>query len=209
MGHFITFEGGEGSGKSTQWQLLAQALKAQGLPTVATREPGGTPAGRAIRQLLLTPEGHALEALPELLLYGADRAHHLTQVIRPALAAGQWVICDRYQDSTTVYQGLVRGLDSEMIQTLAQWTTEGLKPRLTFLLDLPPEVGLARSKSRLESEASSEDRFENEALEFHQQVRAGFLELAQAESERFEILDATQEVEALHQIILEKVLALP
>lgn len=208
MGHFITFEGGEGSGKSTQWNLLAQALKTKGMPTVATREPGGTPAGRAIRQLLLTPEGHALEALPELLLYGADRAHHLTQVIRPALAAGRWVICDRYQDSTTVYQGLVRGLDSKMIQTLANWTTGGLKPRLTFLLDLPPELGLARSKSRLESEASSEDRFESETLEFHQQVRAGFLELAEAEPERFAVLDANQDVEELHQTILTKVLAL-
>ncbi len=205
MGKFISFEGGEGSGKSTQWQRLAQALEARGLPVLATREPGGTPAGAAIRRLLLTPEGTALDPLAELLLYAADRAHHVQQVLLPALQEGKWVLCDRYQDSTTVYQGLVRGIPADRIQALAQWTTEGLQPHLTFLLDLPPEIGLQRSKSRLAAEKSGEDRFEQEAIEFHQKVRAGFLKLAQQEPKRFVILDATQDMTTLHQKILQRV----
>lgn len=208
MAKFLSFEGGEGSGKTTQWQLLTRALQERGIPLVATREPGGTPAGMAIRRLLLTPEGSALEPLPELLLYAADRAHHVAQVIAPALQAGKWVLCDRYQDSTTVYQGMVRGIAEDRIQTLAQWATGGLKPHLTFLFDVAPEVGLQRSKSRLAEQNSREDRFETEAVHFHEKVRQGFLKLAKREPERFVVLDASLDPETLHQRVLNKVLTL-
>ncbi|ADH64314.1 thymidylate kinase [Allomeiothermus silvanus DSM 9946] len=187
-GWFITFEGPEGAGKSTQVKLLAPWLEAQGREVVLTREPGnGGWLGVEVRRLVLLSEPMSPEA--EYLLYSADRAEHVRRVIAPALAAGKVVLCDRYLDSSLAYQGYGRGLDLGWLRAVAVGVTQGLKPHRTFLLDLPPEVGLARFAGR--------DRLEREPLEFHQRVRAGYLELAKAEPQRFVVLDATQSPEAI------------
>jgi len=200
---FITFEGGEGSGKSTQLEKLSRALKAQGLDVLQTREPGGTEIGQLIRRTLLTGESQSIHPLTELLLYSADRTQHVRQVIRPALEQGKTVLCDRYQDSTLVYQGYGRGLDLGTINILGQWATDDLMPQWTMLLDCPADVGLARSKARLEAQNSGEDRFEKEALDFHERCRKGFLDLAKNNPERFLIVDATQDPEKVHTEILQ------
>jgi len=207
MGFFITFEGGEGSGKTTQLEKLAQTLEAEGYAVFKTREPGGTFTGAKIRQILLNGDHQDIQPLTELLLYAADRAQHVQEVLRPALAADKIVLCDRYQDSTDVYQGAARGLDKQWVQTLADLATGGLKPDCTLLLDLPVELGLQRSKNRLAEENSGEDRFEKEALEFHEKVRAGFLKKAQEEPKRFLVIDATQNLDEIHQEILNKIQA--
>ncbi|MCS7068824.1 MAG: dTMP kinase [Meiothermus sp.] len=186
-GLFLTFEGPEGAGKTTQTRLLAAWLEAQGYPVVQTREPGGTRLGQAIRGLLLHQEAMCAEA--EYLLYSADRAEHMQTLIRPALLKGQVVLCDRWLDSSLAYQGYGRGLDLGWLHQVAQGATQGVKPHKTFLFDLPPEVGLQRFEGR--------DRLEREPLEFHRRVRQGYLELARAEPERFVVLDATQTPEAL------------
>ncbi|GIW27010.1 MAG: thymidylate kinase [Meiothermus sp.] len=186
-GLFITFEGPEGAGKSTQARLLAEWLRAKGREVVLTREPGGTRLGQAIRGLLLHQDHMCAEA--EYLLYSADRAEHMQTLIRPALQQGQVVLCDRWLDSSLAYQGYGRGLDLGWLRAVAQGATQGIRPHKTFLLDLPPEVGLERFEGR--------DRLEREPLEFHRRVRQGYLELAQAEPERFVLLDATQPLEAL------------
>lgn len=186
-GLFITFEGPEGAGKSTQARLLAEWLRAKGREVVLTREPGGTRLGQAIRGLLLHQDHMCAEA--EYLLYSADRAEHMQTLIRPALQQGQVVLCDRWLDSSLAYQGYGRGLDLGWLRAVAQGATQGIRPHKTFLFDLPPEVGLERFEGR--------DRLEREPLEFHRRVRQGYLELAQAEPERFVLLDATQPLEAL------------
>lgn len=186
-GLFITFEGPEGAGKSTQARLLAEWLRGQGREVVLTREPGGTQLGQEIRHLLLHQGQMCAEA--EYLLYSADRAEHMQTLIRPALQQGQVVLCDRWLDSSLAYQGYGRGLDLGWLRAVAQGATQGIGPHKTFLFDLPPEVGLKRFEGR--------DRLEREPLEFHRRVRQGYLELAQAEPERFVILDATQPLEAL------------
>lgn len=186
-GLFLTFEGPEGAGKSTQKRLLADWLEQQGLAVVETREPGGTRLGQAIRELLLHQDHMCAEA--EYLLYSADRAEHMQTLIQPALLRGQVVLCDRWLDSSLAYQGYGRGLDLAWLRQVAQGATLGVKPRKTFLFDLPPEVGLQRFEGR--------DRLEREPLEFHLRVRQGYLELARAEPERFVVLDATQTVEEL------------
>lgn len=186
-GLFITFEGPEGAGKSTQARLLAEWLRGQGREVVLTREPGGTQLGQEIRHLLLHQGQMCAEA--EYLLYSADRAEHMQTLIRPALQQGQVVLCDRWLDSSLAYQGYGRGLDLGWLRAVAQGATQGIRPHKTFLFDLPPEVGLKRFEGR--------DRLEREPLEFHRRVRQGYLELAQAEPERFVILDATQPLEAL------------
>ena len=175
---FITLEGGEGAGKTTQQSLLAEQLRQEGYACLCTREPGGTALGKALRDLLL--HGDPMTPLAELLLYAADRAEHVSKVITPALAAGQVVICDRYTDSTLAYQGYGRGLDLGQIRQLNHLATGGLQPHLTLWLDLPPEVGLARARS-LQSEA---DKLEREHLEFHRRVYRGFQALAAAEPQR-------------------------
>ena len=208
MALFLTFEGGEGSGKSTQIKLLSDALLARGLPCLLTREPGGTEIGVEIRKILLDGQNHHLNDLAELLLYTADRAQHIAETIRPALAAGKIVLCDRFADATVAYQGFGRQLDPSLIAKLNDLATGGLKPNRTFLLDLPIPVGLRRAQARLEKQNSSEGRFEAEALSFHEAVRQGYLSLAQAEAKRFLVIDANAEIEIIHQQILDEIATL-
>ena len=201
---FISFEGIEGCGKTTQVQRLASVLAERGIPHVVTREPGGTRVGRKIRRILLDPAHEEMEALTELLLYAADRAQHATQVIRPALAAGHWLICDRFADATTAYQGYGRGQDLGLLDSLHEVTTQNMWPQITLLLDCPGEIGLKRARQRLAAIAPQdrEDRFELEVRSFHQRVREGYLKLAAEHAERFIVLDGTLSPERLHQQIV-------
>jgi dTMP kinase len=191
---FITLEGIEGSGKTTQIRRLAEFLEDKGVDCVTTRQPGGTLIGENIRSILLDPANSALEPLAELLLYMADRAQHINELIRPALKNGKTVVCDRYFDATLVYQGFARGLSIELIGQLHQLLFDDLKPDVTLLLDLPPQVGLERAWRQLNNgqRSGDESRFEAEAVAFHEKVRAGYLELARLEPERFRIIDAVQ-----------------
>ncbi len=193
---FITLEGIEGSGKTTQIDFLVQYFENQGRQCVTTREPGGTPIGGKIRAILLAPESKDLDPTSELLLYMADRAQHINSVIKPSLAAGKIVICDRYFDATLVYQGFARELDIGIIQRLHALLFNDLKPDLTFLLDLEPREGLARAWKQIHGgqRSNGESRFEKETLAFHEKVRAGYLELARLEPDRFRIIDATRDV---------------
>ncbi|MFS8876484.1 dTMP kinase [Thermostichus sp. OS-CIW-31] len=183
-GVFITLEGGEGVGKTTQQALLVERLRQEGYACLCTREPGGTALGKTLRELLL--HGDPFSPLAELLLYAADRAEHVSKVIAPALAAGQVVVCDRFTDSTLAYQGYGRGLDLEKIRQLNRWVTDGLQPDLTLWLDLPPEVGLERARSRSSGavELAVQSTNEQEGLEFHRRVYCGFETLAAAEPQR-------------------------
>ena len=195
MSFFITFEGIEGSGKTTQLLLLQAYLQALGYQVAATREPGGCPISDAIRALLLNPENDNMAARTELLLYSAARAQHVDEVIRPALAEGKIVLCDRFSDATTVYQGAGRGLDLAQLETINKFATDGLVPDLTLLLDYPVEAGLQRARTRNRNDKlEAEGRFELEALAFHQRIRHGYLELAQSRN-RFCIIDALGDVE--------------
>jgi len=179
QGRFIAFCGGEGGGKSTQIRLLAEHLLRHGVPAVITREPGGTPGGAQLRQLLLTASGGNWEPEAEALLMVADRVQHLAQVIRPALDAGSHVLTDRYAYSTFAYQGAGKGVAMPFLQALHRDACGDFWPDLTFILDLDPEKGVARSKRRLVVEASTEDRFEKLSLDFHSRVRAEFRRLAE------------------------------
>lgn len=197
QGVFITFEGIEGCGKSTQAKRLGKSLGRMGIAHVMTLEPGGTEIGRKMRQVLLDSRNKHLTPLAELMLYAADRAQHVEEVIKPALRAGKWVICDRFSDATVVYQGAARGQDRTLIRLLNRVVTDGIQPHLTFLLDCPVEVGLRRARGR---NMKGQDRFEKEALSFHHKVRSGYLDLARKNKRRFVILDATanrKEIEAL------------
>ena len=198
-GIFITFEGGDGAGKTTQSELLAAWFEARGFEAVRTRDPGGTPLGRAVRELLL--HGEHVDQRAEALLYAADRAQNISEVVRPALARGAAVIQDRYIDSSLAYQGAGRELPATEIRGLSEWATAGLWPRLTVLLDVSPEL----AASRREAAGQAADRLEREADEFHARVREAFLALAAAEPERFLVLDAALSVEELHQAILARV----
>jgi dTMP kinase len=191
---FITLEGIEGSGKTTQIRRLVEFLEDKGVDCVTTRQPGGTQIGENIRSILLDPANSALEPLAELLLYMADRAQHINELIRPALKNGKTVVCDRYFDATMVYQGFARGLSIELIGKLHQLLFDDLKPDVTLLLDLSPQVGLERAWQQLNNgqRSGDESRFEAEAVAFHEKVRAGYLELARFEPERFRIIDAAQ-----------------
>jgi dTMP kinase len=191
---FITLEGIEGSGKTTQINRLVEFLEDRGIECVTTRQPGGTLIGKNIRSILLDPANSALEPLAELLLYMADRAQHLNELIRPALQSGKTVVCDRYFDATRVYQGFARGLSIELIGQLHQLLFDDLKPDVTLLLDLSPQVGLKRAWQQLNNgqRSGDESRFEAEAVAFHEKVRAGYLELARLEPDRFRIIDADQ-----------------
>jgi dTMP kinase len=194
MSLFITFEGIEGSGKSTQIGRLAERLRRRGAQVVVTREPGGCPIADAIRRILLHPDSSALVPRAELLLYAAARAQHVDEVIRPALAQGKIVLCDRFVDATVAYQGEGRGLDANLIASLNDLAADGLLPHLTLLLDMPVEVGLRRARDRNSAADNGEDRFERESLAFHDRVRAGYLKLARREK-RFRIIDADAPVE--------------
>ena len=185
-GRFITLEGGEGAGKSTQLQIVARCLTAAGIPFLTTREPGGTSRAEAIRGLLLSPgEREPMASETELLLMFAARAQHVKQRIEPALATGTWVLCDRFTDATRAYQGGGRGLDLSQIDALAAWVHGDCWPDLTLLLDVPAAQGLARAEKR-----SAKDRIEQEALVFFERVRAHYLAQAAAEPERFRVIDA-------------------
>jgi len=201
---FLTVEGVEGAGKSTFIGLLKEALKAQGIDVLRTREPGGCALGLQIRPLLLAAS-QKMDRRAELFLFLADRAQHVAEVIRPALARGQWVICDRCADSSIAYQGYGRGMDVEVLQQLNDHATDGLWPDITFLLDLPVEVGLERALTRngREGLTQSEGRFEAETLVFHQRIREGFLARAGRWPERFRVLDATKSPEELQQAALQ------
>lgn len=200
-GLFITFEGGEGSGKSTQAQLLALALRFGGGQCILTREPGGTPQSEEIRALLVTGAPDKWTAMAELLLFQAARVEHYAGLIEPSLAAGKHVICDRFVDSSRVYQGMAKNLGVEAVDRLHAETI-GLLPDLTLLLDIDPEIGLARANLR----GGEETRFESYAPPFHRQLRAGFLELAAKNSERFAVLDAEMDVQNLHHAIIETII---
>jgi len=186
-GRFITFEGGEGVGKTTQIALLRQRLEAAGRAVLATREPGGTAGAEEIRRLLVTGEPGRWDAWSEALLIAAARRDHVERVIRPALAAGTWVLCDRFLDSTLAYQGAVLGTES--IEALHALVFGRLRPELTLLLDLDPAVGLARAGQRPGGEA----RFEARGLEWHRKLRAAFLAIAEAEPRRVRVIDAARE----------------
>jgi dTMP kinase len=197
MSRFITFEGIEGCGKSTQLQLLAELLKAQGQVVTTTREPGGCPIADQVRAILLDAAHQALVPTAELLLYAAARAQHVAEVIRPALREGRIVLCDRFTDATIAYQGYGRGLSQSLITELNRLATGGLRPDLTVLLDCPVEVGLSRALARINAaEGAREERFEQESGLFHQRVREAYLVLAAQEADRFVIVDGSGSVEA-------------
>jgi dTMP kinase len=195
---FITFEGIEGCGKSTQARRIANRLENEGVPLVLTREPGGTPVGRHIRQILLSSGNRDLHPLAELFLYEADRAQHMARVIEPALAEKKWVLCDRFFDATTVYQGFARGQDLEMTARLNEMASFGVKPDVTFLLDCPVNVGIKRAlKRNAQGEEPGQDRFEREKAVFHEAVRDGYLSLAGSHPDRFIVVDATNKEDIL------------
>ncbi len=187
---FITFEGIDGCGKSIQISKFGATLKEQGIPLVITSEPGGTKIGQAIREILLNVDNTDIAYLTELFLYLADRAQHVNEVIKPALDAGKWVICDRYYDATTVYQGIVLGQHEKLIEQLNYEATLGCEPDITFLLDCPAEVGLKRTEKREETD-KKRDRFERKSLDFHIKIRYGYLALANKHKDRFKIIDST------------------
>jgi dTMP kinase len=191
-GKFITFEGIEGVGKSTNIQHFVSILTAAGLEVLTTREPGGTPTAERLRDMVSKAGSESLPAIAELLIVFAARSVHVTNVIGPALAAGKWVVCDRFTDSSRAYQGGGRGLPSAHIDQLADWVHKDLQPDLTILLDAPVETGLARAGDR-----SAPDRFESEETEFFGRVRSRYLELARSEPKRFVTVDATQSLEAV------------
>ncbi|WP_370657388.1 dTMP kinase [Deinococcus sp. KNUC1210] len=190
-GLFITFEGPEGAGKSTQLRRLAARLAAGGTPHLLTREPGGTDIGDKLRSLVLDTRSH-LSAMTEFLIYSGSRAQLVQEVIRPALGRGEVVVCDRYVDSSYAYQGYGRGLDLASLRAVSAAATGGLMPDLTFLLDIDPETGLARA-----ARVGEPDRIERAGLDFHWRLKRGFVELAAQEPQRFVVLDATRDPDAL------------
>jgi len=198
MIRFITFEGGDGTGKTTQLKALESRLQATGRSCVTTREPGGTALGKLIRRVLLEVGKQPIASPTELFLYLADRAQHVQEVILPAIARGEIVLCDRYTDSTLAYQGYGRGIDLQLLRQLNEIADRGVKPDLTLLFDCPVELGLSRTARRqLEAGQAGgrEDRFEREEVKFHERVRAGFLTMARAEPDRFRIVDAERSVQ--------------
>ena len=197
-GLFIAFEGGEGAGKSTQVGLLADAMRAQGREVVTTFEPGDTPVGQRLREILLGHDTGELDPRTEALLYAADRAEHVAKVVRPALGRGAVCISDRYIDSSIAYQGAGRSLDPRDVQRVSEWATTGLWPDLTVLLDVDPAVGLRRFDSPA-------DRLEAEPLAFHQRVREHFLELSRAAPQRYLVVDASDAIDTIAAQVLKSV----
>lgn len=199
---FITLAGIEGSGKTTQIRKISEFLDEIGQKYVLTREPGGTDIGKRIRAILLDPESKGISSKAELLLYAADRAHHIDSVIRPALDAGKFVVCDRFMDCTTAFQGFGRGIDLSLIEKIHDIVLGGLLPDVTFLLDIDPEKGLSRAMAGIKSgeRCVKESRFEQEAISFHKKVRDGYLFLAERAPSRFVVMDASKDI---NQIALE------
>src|SRR5574337_300672 len=224
-GLFITFEGGEGSGKSTQLKLLANRIRAFGREVIETRDPGGTAIGKEIRTLLLhsplntcgdKPESRPIAAATELLLYEASRAQLVRELIAPALARGAVVLCDRFTDSTLAYQGFGRGIDLDLIRQLSRFSTDGLVPDLTVLLDLDPEIGLMRcgrgagvdASTGLSTGLSCWDRIEAEPLAFHQRIREGYLALVREDPDRIAMIDAGLGVTEIEAIVWNQIIRL-
>jgi dTMP kinase len=199
---FVTFEGIEGCGKTTQINHLASFLRGISRSFLVTREPGGTEIGEQIRQILLTSDSVGMEPMAELFLYAAARVQHLSQAISPALREGKIVLCDRFADATVAYQGFGRRLDLAWVEEMNARAMGNVKPDLTFLLDLPVEEGLRRAWKRMENRTAKEDRFEKESLEFHQRVREGYLILARRDPQRIMILDGMRDEQILHQEIV-------
>ena len=199
-GKFITLEGLEGSGKSTQIAVLEQRLSARGIPVIVTREPGGTPLAESLRELVLSPGPERISAVGELLIMFAARAVHLDNLIRPALEKGTWVLCDRFTDASFAYQGAGRGVSEQFIAALEKQVQGPLRPDLTFLLDLPVRVGLKRAAAR--RGGGTPDRFELEDLAFFERVRSRFLELAQRHPQRIRIIDADRSLEKVSATLL-------
>jgi len=207
-GLFITFEGIEGCGKTTQIRLLEDFLKLRSHDVVLTREPGGTRIGDQIRKILLSVENKGMFPVAELFLYAAARNQHVEEVIQPALKDGRIVLCDRFADATTAYQGAARRIERDFLDQVHKIATSGLKPDLTILLDLPAEAGLKRAWDRNEKEkiTGKEDRFEQEACDFHERVRAGYLEIAREEPCRVKVINALEPVDSVHQRIVQEVM---
>ena len=195
-GRFITFEGGEGAGKSTQLKRLAERLRGLGHDVVATREPGGSPGAEAIRELVLNGAADRWSPVTETLLMYAARRDHIERVIAPALARGAWVVCDRFADSTRAYQGAAGGADPALIAALEAHVLDAARPDLTLIFDLPPQAGLARAHAR-----GGELRFESKGLAFHERLRDGFLAIARAEPERCALIDATGSMDAVEAAV--------
>jgi dTMP kinase len=211
LGKLITFEGIDGCGKSTQMRLLEQYLTERGVAVVSTREPGGTELGGKVRSALLDGAKGSVEPLAELLLYAADRAQHVRRVIMPALAEGKVVLCDRFYDATTVYQGYARGFDMKLVNQLNELATGGLKPDLTLLFDLDVETGLKRTRRRGDrtgEAASGPDRLDQEPVEFHERVRRAYLEIAALEPQRFRVIPSAGPVEETFNMVIKEVLGL-
>jgi dTMP kinase len=206
-GFFITLEGVEGSGKTTQTALVADALRLAGHRVTVTREPGGTRAGEAIRAIFLDP-AVSLHAAAELLLVLADRAQHVREKLKPALAAGEIVLSDRYSDSTVAYQGYGRGLDLKLLDELNRLASDGARPDLTIVLDLDVETGLERTRARVRGDVRGPDRFEGEQVEFHRRVRQGFLTIVRDEPDRVRTIDATAPVAEITALIVEAIFEL-
>lgn len=205
-GLFITFEGGEGAGKTTQIKKIAETLRGQGREVVTTREPGGTPEAEKIRDLLVRREGGAWTPEAEMLLLFAARHIHVEQLIKPALAAGKIVVCDRFTDSTRAYQGYGHGLNLAMIESVNRAVLDGFGPDLTFILDVPVDTGLARAGGRLKKDGSGEDRFERLDKAFHERLRQGYLDIARKEPQRCVVLDGLQPKEKITDRVINEVL---
>ncbi|HEX8154322.1 MAG TPA: dTMP kinase [Thermoanaerobaculia bacterium] len=199
---FITFEGIEGSGKTTQQRLVAEHLRARGRTVVITKEPGGTPLADRIRAILLD-SANVIDPIAEVFLFAASRRQHTTEIIEPALARREVVLCDRYADSTLAYQGFGRLIELDRLRVLNEWATDALRPELTLLFDLPEEVGVRRAVSRNAGAELDEGRFEAEDLRFHRRVREGYLSLAAAEPKRFAVIDANGTPEEVFARVLD------
>ncbi len=205
MSLFVTFEGPDGSGKTTQMQLLADWLRGQGFDVLTTREPGGTSIGDQIRAILHDPKNADMRPATEALLFSASRAQIVGQVIRPALERGQIVLCDRYADSTMAYQGYGRGLDLDALRAITAFATGGLTPDLTIYLDLDVEEGLRRKRAAYEAGEAEWTRMDQMAVDFHRRVREGYLRMAAEEPERWLVLDARRPIEEVQALIRAKV----
>jgi dTMP kinase len=207
-GRFITFEGLDGSGKSTHLGRAADWLRGRGVEVTVTREPGGTALGTAIREIFLSSSLGAMDGVVELLLVSASRRHHVEEVLRPALARGLWVLCDRFSDSTWAYQGFGRGVPLEQVAAADRLATGGLTPDLTFLLDLPPEVARSRGHSATRHRHNQVDRLDAEEIAFYRRVREGFLHRAREEPRRFRVIDSSGDREVTAEQVRQAMLEL-
>ncbi len=208
MSLFVTFEGSEGSGKTTQIRLLRVYLEEKGYPVYQTREPGGTPIGDQIRQVLHATANVEIQSATEILLYSASRAQLVNEVIRPALAEGQIILCDRYAESTLAYQGYGRGLDLDVLWVITNFATGGLRPDLIVYLDIPVEEGLRRKRRAHETESAEWNRMDQQTVDFYRRARKGYLCLAGEEPGRWLVVDACQPIKVVQEVIRKKILSL-